>query len=60
MSVNGVTSKSGAADLYGTYNVPAKTAEKTETTKKEENNGVVYEPSKQTTTQKPSNKPDAN
>ena len=60
MSVNGVTSKSGAADLYGTYNVPAKTAEKTETTKKEENNGVVYEPSKQTTTQKPSKKPDAN
>ena len=41
MSVNGVTSKSGAADLYGTYNVQAKTAEKKETKKKKEKNGVI-------------------
>ena len=36
MSVNGVTGSKGAADLYGTYNTSAKTAEKTEN-KKEEN-----------------------
>lgn len=62
MSVNGVTGTSGAADLYGTYNTTsAKTAEKTETTKKDENNGVVYEPSSsaQTVTQTTSKKPNA-
>ncbi len=59
MSVNGVTNTS-SADLYGTYNTSAKTAEKTETTKKEENNGVVYEPSSSTqaTTQKMPKKAD--
>jgi hypothetical protein len=47
MSVNGVTGNSGAADLYGTYNTTSsRTAEKTETTKTDNNkSGVVYEPS---------------
>lgn len=47
MSVNGVTGSKGAADLYGTYNTSAKTAEKTENKKEENTNngGVVYEPS---------------
>lgn len=60
MSVNGVTN-TGAADLYGTYTTSAKTAEKTETTKEENTNGVVYEPSsKQTTAQTTMKKADPN
>ena len=63
MSVNGVTGSKGAADLYGTYNTSAKTAEKTENKKEENTNngGVVYEPSsKPAATQQTSKKPDAN
>ena len=63
MSVNGVTWSKGAADLYGTYNTSAKTAEKTENKKEENTNngGVVYEPSsKPAATQQTSKKPDAN
>ncbi len=63
MSVNGVTESKGAADLYGTYNTSAKTAEKTENKKEENTNngGVVYEPSsKPAATQQTSKKPDAN
>lgn len=61
MSVNGITGSSGAADLYGTYNTnPAKTAEKTENKKEENNSGVVYEPSSSATTGTVSKKPDAN
>lgn len=61
MSVNGITGSSGAADLYGTYNTnPAKTAEKTENKKEENNSGVVYEPSSSATTGSVSKKPDAN
>lgn len=54
MSVNGVTGNSGAADLYGTYKTTsAKTTEKTEATNandnKSDSKGVVYEPSKTST-----------
>ena len=54
MSVNGVTSTSNTADLYGTYNNTAsKTTEKAETTGNTTDNtsgtsGVVYESSKDT------------
>lgn len=59
MGVNGITGSSGAADLYGTYNInSAKAAEKTENKKEENNSGVVYEPSSSATTAKVSKKPD--
>lgn len=51
MSVNGITSTTSAADLYGNYSTSAKAAEKTENTKEEKNtSGVVYEPSSATQT----------
>lgn len=62
MSVNGITSTTSAADLYGNYSTSAKTAEKTENTKEEKNtSGVVYEPSSatQTAASQTSKKPNA-
>lgn len=44
MGVNGVTSNTNTANLYGTYNTAAK-AESKETVKEDTSNGVVYEPS---------------
>ncbi len=45
MSVNGVTN-TNTTDAYSSYNSASKANTKTETTKEENNSGVVYEPSK--------------
>lgn len=47
MSVNGVTQTTTASDMYSTYQTGSQKSTKTENSSAKENNGVVYEPSKE-------------